>query len=394
MTLSWLNAEFTNDPYAVLTEQSVAAEYDPLLGGWMVTKYSDVSELLRRPQYAKHPSKAVDGPYTQRLLADGAASMLFLDGADHRRVRGLVAAAFTRSRVEAMRPAIEQIALSLLDDVSGDGFDLMPTFAEPLPITVIAQMLGIAADDTARFKAWSDDLVLAFDPFLPAADRERVQRSRDELIGFFVTEVVKRQDEPRDDLISALVHACEDEGSLSLEELVSTLILLLVAGNVTTTDLIGNGVLALLEHPAEMARLRADRSLLPNAVEEMLRFDSPVLLTDRIPMTDVEIGGCPMRQGEWVWPVLAAANHDPAVHVNPERFDITRADIQHVSFGAGPHFCLGAPLARLEAQIAIGALLDRFSSLSLDPSSVPVRKAVPGFRGLRSLCLWGSRATG
>jgi cytochrome P450 len=385
--ISWTDPRFSQDPYEVLRGADAVAT-DPLLEGVYVAPHAVVSELLRSHAYAKHPTKALDGPYTQMMLATSSNSLLFMDDPDHTRVRSLVNRAFTRSRVESIRPEIEQIASSLLDAVADESsFDLMTTFADPLPVLVIGEVLGIDPADRAQFKRWSDDLVLAFDPFLPADTVQRVVQSGADLRSYFTAHVEDRRRAPRDDLTSALVHSHDADERLSMEELLSLLSLLLIAGNVTTTDLIGNAVLALLEHPDQLAILRGDRSLTTNAVEEALRYDSPVLLTDRIPVDDTQVAGCPMKRGQWLWPVLAAANRDPSVHPEPDRFDITRERIDHLSFGGGPHYCLGAPLARLEAQIALSALLDRYSSITLDPNRSPRRKIVPGFRGLAELPL-------
>lgn len=387
--LSWAAPEFGADPYAVLREyRDDAVLYDPSLEGWIVMRYADVVELLRSPLYAKNPSKAIDGTYTRMQRAMAGSSMMFMDDPDRRRVRGLVSRAFTRSRVDTMRPHIEAIAASLLDAVSGKtSFDVMTAYAVPLSISVIATMLGVDDSDRDQFKEWSDDLALEYDPSLAADTRERIARSRDELVMYFIEAIEERRQHPRNDLITALVHAHIERDQLSLEELVSTLVMLLVAGNVTTTDLIGNGLLALLEHPDQLNLLRRDRSLLPNAVEEMLRYDSPVTTTDRIATDNLTIAGCPIRKGEWVWASLVAANRDPSAHREPDRFDITRKRIDHVSFGVGTHLCLGAPLARLEAQVAIDQLLERCPTLSLDPTSPPKRRSIPAFRGLAELTI-------
>lgn len=387
--LSWAAPEFGADPYAVLREYDAkSVVYDTALEGWIAMRHADVVELLRSPLYAKDPSKAIDGPYTRVQRAMAGSSMMFMDDPDRRRVRGLVSRAFTRNRVDAMRPRIELTAAALLDAVAGQiSFDVMAAYAVPLSIIVIATMLGVDDSDRDQFKEWSEDLALEYDPSLSADMRDRVARSRNELVMYFIQAIEERTADPHDDLITALVRAHDERDQLSLEELVSTLVMLLVAGNLTTTDLIGNGVLALLEHPDQFDLLRRDRSLLPNAVEEILRYDSPVTTTDRIATKDLEIAGCPIRKGEWVWAALVAANRDPAAHSDPDRFDITRKRVDHVSFGVGSHFCLGAPLARLEAQVAIDVLLDRCPTLSLDPASPPKRRSTPAFRGLAELAV-------
>ncbi len=385
--LSWAAPEFGLDPYPVLRERRPdGVVYDQTSEGWIALRHADVVEILRSPGFAKDPRKALDGPYTRIQRAMAGSSMMFMDDPDRRRVRGLVTRAFTRRRVDAMRTQMEQIARSLLDEVDGQAtFDLMAAYAMPLSISVIATLIGVDDAERDRFKAWSEDLEAEYDLALSSDDLKRIARSRNELVLYFIGEIESRTADPRDDLITALAQAHDERDQLSLEELVSTLVMLLVAGNVTTTDLIGNGVLALLEHPDQLARLRRDRSLLPNAVEEILRYDSPVTVTDRIATQDVEIAGCPVRRGEWVWPALVSANRDPAVHPKPDRFDVARPDIRHVSFGVGSHLCLGAELARLEAQVALASLLDRFSTLSLDPARPVRRHATPAFRGIAEL---------
>jgi len=309
-------------------------------------------------------------------------SILLLDPPEHTRLRGLISKAFTPRAIEQMAPRIEQIAAELLDAVAaGDGFDLISAFAGPLPTIVIAEMLGVDPADRLDFKRWSDDGVMAFDPLLSAELRERVAASSAELDAYFRRAIADRRAAPRPDLISSMIAAEENGVRMTDDELVTMCGLLLAAGNVTTTDLIGNGTLALLRNPDELRKLRDDPSLMKNAVEEMLRYDPPVTETGRIPLDGTEIRGCPVSGGESLVPVLAAANHDPAVYPEPHRFDITREDTHHHSFGGGAHFCLGAPLARLEAQIALSALVQRFQRLRLGDAPLEYRR-IPGFRGL------------
>ncbi|MFI6080783.1 cytochrome P450 [Streptomyces sp. NPDC051217] len=385
--LSWASPEFCADPYAELRRhQDDPMIYDEALEGWVAMRHAEVEDVLLGTVYAKDPDKALDGPYTRVQRAMAGSSMMFMDDPDRRRVRGLISRAFTRGRVAAMRPHIESIANTLLDAVADrTSFDLMDAYAAPMAISTIATLLGVDDSDHDRFKAWSEDLALEYDPSLPQKTQDRIALVRDELVMYFVEAIEERTHRPRNDLISALVLAHDEHDQLSLEELVSTLVMLLVAGNLTTTDLIGNGVLALLEHPDQLELLRRDRSLLPRAVEEILRYDSPVTVTDRIATTDLNLAGCPVRKGQWVWAVLIAANHDPAVHADPGRFDLTRQHIDHVSFGIGGHRCLGASLARLEATVALEVLLDRCPTLSLDSTAPPKRRAIPAFRGLTEL---------
>lgn len=381
---------FVADPHgaAAVHRPIAAAVLDGDMQAWLVLRHVDVAAMLRDPTLKKDPAVALDGPYTQALLAT-TRSMLFMDDPDHRRLRGLVNQAFSRRATESNRPRIQATVDTLLDAMATtDGpVDLITSLATPFPITVIAEILGIDPGDQADFKRWSDDGALSFDPMLPPDVAERVATSTGELHAYLADAINARRAAPSDDLISALVAAQDADGTqLSDAEAVSSISLLLLAGNITTTDLIGNGVLALLQHPDQLAALLADPSLLPNAVEEMLRFDPPVLATDRIPTADIEVGGCPIAKGQWLWPVLTSANRDPAVHPDPDRFDIRRTDIHHVSFGGGAHLCLGAPLARMETQIAIGSLLARFPKIRLaDPTEPPHYKSVPGFRGLADL---------
>lgn len=388
--LDMLDPGFVQDPYPILAAyrgaESVHA--DDLWGATWALRHEHMVELLRSPRYAKDPHKATDGMYTQALLATGQSSMLFMDEPDHTRVRGLVNRAFTKRAVDELAPRVQAITDDLLGGVvKGEPFDLVTSFASPLPIIVIAEMLGIDPARRDDFKRWSDDLVLGFDPFLAPDVAERVLASSGELDDYLREVVVDRRREPRADLTSALVAAQDGDGDrLSDDELVNALRLLLAAGNVTTTDVIGNGVIAFLEHREQWTKLCAHPELVGNAVEEILRYDPPVLLTDRIPVDDVEVGGCPISAGRWIWPALAAANRDPEAHPDPDRFDIERPDTDHVSFGGGPHLCLGAPLARLEARTAFSALATRFPDLRFaDPGSPREYKSAPGFRGVKEL---------
>jgi cytochrome P450 len=331
------------------------------------------------------PRKAAPGTFDSMFFAivDGREpSMLFLDDPDHGRLRGLVNKAFTPRAVEQMAPRIQQIVDELLDLAARDGrFDLIASFAGPLPTTVIAEMLGVDPADRDDFKRWSDDGVLAFDPMLSEEGRAKVNAAMSSMDAYLRRAVAERHAAPRDDLISSLIAVEESGDQLTDDEIVTMCALLLSAGNVTTTDLIGNGVLALLQHPDQLAKLSDDPSLIKNAVEEMLRYDSPVVQSGRIPSEDVTLSGCPVPHAQSIVPSLAAANRDPAVYPKPHDFDITREDTHHHSFGGGAHYCLGAPLARLEAQIGIGTLVRRFPDLRLAADPLEWRR-VPGFRGL------------
>lgn len=384
--LSWASTEFSEDPYSALApHRNRTLVWDESLEGWLALAQHDVTHILRHTGFLKDPGNAMDGPYTRLQRGMAGSSMMFMDDPDKARIKRLLSGAFTRGRIEAMRPQIERIASTLLDELpTASSFDLMERYAAPFSISVIAATLGIADADLERFKAWSEDLAMEYDPSLGDADRARIAESRNALVLFFAESIDERLTHPRDDLISTMVASSADGKQLSLEELVSNLVMLLVAGNVTTTDLIGNAIHALLTHPEQLALVRADWSTIPMAIEEVLRYDTPVTTTDRIAASDTEIGGCPVRKGAWVWASLAAANRDPRAHERPDAFDVTR-DAEHVSFGFGPHFCLGAPLARMEAQIAVRAILQRLPDLRLDRDTEPIRRLAPAFRGFEHL---------
>jgi cytochrome P450 len=287
--------------------------------------------------------------------------MLNLDPPDHERLRKLVNKAFTARRVEQLRPRITAITAGLLDDMSTRReVDLLASFAFPLPITVICELLGVPVADRDQFRAWSATIVA--DTIAP----EVFQSHATAMTAYFRTLMAARRREPADDLLSALISARDEEDRLSENELLSMAFLLLVAGHETTVNLIGSGMLALLLHPGELARLRADPSLLGGAVEELLRYVSPVNnATFRFTGEPLELGGVPIGPGEVVLVSLSGANRDPSRYAGPEGLDIGRDGAGHLAFGHGIHYCLGAPLARVEAEIAFGGLLGRFGSMTL-----------------------------
>jgi cytochrome P450 len=358
------------DPYPCYRRlRETAPVYrSPLLGVTVLTRYDDVQAALRDPRFSVRRSESrafqrLDpfgslSPDFQRMIE---RNLLMLDPPDHTRLRGLVSKAFTPRVVERLRPRVEALVEELLDGVAAQGeMELVRDFAEPLPVIVIAELLGLPREDRAAFKRWADDLAVLVDPLSVLGGLERVQRSFDELCAYLRQVFAARRAEPKDDLISALV-AAEDRGdALTEAELISTVTLILGAGHETTTNLLGNAVLALLRHPGERKRLQDDPSLCESAVEEFLRFDAPVQATDRVAREDVVIDGARVRAGEFAVLLLGAANRDPARFSEPDRLDLGRRDNRHLAFGQGLHFCLGAPLARLEAQLAISALLRRF----------------------------------
>jgi cytochrome P450 len=386
--------EMLADPYPVY--QMLRATHPvfrvPELDAWVLTSYDGVNGSLRNPQLSSDrfprlrqrlASKGLDS-----LAQDRVRSMIHMDPPDHTRLRGLVNKAFTPKAVDAMSGNIQNIVNELLDAAESRGnMDIIENLAFPLPVMVIAEMLGVPAADRDRFKHWSDEfsVVLSGDvASLPESLLRRAANAREELADYFKSIVVQRRQSPGTDLLSALIQAEEQGGKLSEDELYSTVVLLLVAGNETTTNLIGNGLLALLRHSDQMQKVWDSPALVPLAVEEMLRFDGPVQLTNRMAKVDLEIQGTKISAGDWIYLVLGAANRDPSQFPEPDRFDVSRTDNKHIAFGAGAHFCLGAPLARLEAQIAFRTLRERYPQLRIGEGTIEYRNNF-NMRGLKSL---------
>jgi cytochrome P450 len=353
---------------------------------WIVTRYADVRAALADPRLARDVRRWPGGARSRPSEATGVcAHMLHADPPDHTRLRRLVQKAFT-PRQAALRPWAEEIAAGLLDAMAaapGDVTDLLDVYARPLPIAVLCELLGIPAAD----RAWIAVTVAAYDE---RAQHERVER---ELAAYFTELIAARRVEPGDDLVSALALARDKAGAdgaadgLADDELLATVFLLVMAGFDTTVNLIASGTRALLTHPGEKTRLQRDPSLLPTAVEELLRFTSPVNhANDRFTTEDVPVGGAVIPAGEWVFPAISSANRDPARFPGPDRLDLSRDTSGHVAFGHGIHHCLGAPLARMEAEVAIGALLARFPGIELAVPPEELRwRPVSLMNGLQSL---------
>jgi pimeloyl-[acyl-carrier protein] synthase len=382
--------EFVVDPYP--TYHRLRAE-DPVhhspLGFWVLTRYADVIAMLRDPRLTKEPIAAFVAARFGMAVPPGLGlSMLDRDPPDHTRLRGLVSKAFTPKALESLRPHIQGIVDGLLAKVEGRGeMDLIEEFAYPLPVRVICEMLGVPVADHERFKQWGLDIARGLDAIMLPPDSEVAQRSmagRRALAAYFRELIAERRAAPREDMLSALIAAEEAGDKLNEDELMATCLLLLVAGHETTVNLIGNGSLALLRHPAELRKLRDNPGLITSAVEELLRFDGPVQRTARIPSEDITIGDHTIPKGEMVMPFLGAADRDPAQFPDPDRLDITRGDNRHIAFGMGIHFCLGAPLARMEGQIAINTMLQRLPKLALAIDKPEYRQSLT-LRGLQAL---------
>jgi len=401
MDLDWeaFSSQVIEDPYPFYAElRRRDPVHDVEIRGFrfcVLTRYADVVSVLRDPRMSaeKFPEKVLEAarggpdPAFAALGRVVSSVMLVKDAPAHTRLRGLVSRAFTPRMVEGLRPRIERLVDELLDAALARGrFELIRDLASPLPIVVIAELLGVPAADLERFKRWSDDFV----PFLDGSIRDQglpqAAKAAEALSDYFTDFIAERRRAPEDDLMSALVAAEAQGDVLSRDELIATAILLLAAGHETTTNLIGNGTLSLLHHRGELERLRREPALAKSAVEELLRFDAPVQLTSRIPKEDLEIGGRRIPAGLEVNVVLAAANRDPESFPDPDRLDLARPDNRHLSFGHGAHFCLGAPLARLEAQVAFERLATRFPQLEQDGGPVAWKPGVV-LRGLRALPL-------
>jgi cytochrome P450 len=340
---------------------------------WFVTGYADVRAALADPRLVKDIRKMAQQGRTAATGPDFlSTNMLNVDPPDHTRLRRLVLKAFTPRRIAALRPRVEEITSSLLDAMAGrDGdetVDLVQAFAFPLPVTVICELLGVPGADQEQFGAWAHAVVAI------EATGEALEKAIAAMYGYFTSLLAAKRRSPSGDLLSALVTARDDNESLSEFELIALVYLLLTAGHETTVNLIANGMLALLTHPGELARLHADPSLLPSAVEEMLRYAGPLNhATERFTLEPTEIGGVTIPANKLVICATSAANNDPARFPDPGRLDVGRDTTGHLAFGHGIHYCLGAPLARLEAEVAFGALLSRFPALSLAVPATELR---------------------
>ena len=394
-----ISDEFLRDPYPTLRRLLTEAPvfWSESVGAWIVSRYDDVvvtfrdfahfsneGRLGRAVEYLPPEQRANFGAFENHYATK---SLIHSDPPDHTRLRSLVNKVFTPRAVEALRPRIQELVEGLLDAAPSTGpIELIRVLASPLPAIVIAQILGAPSEDAKFFKGWADD-ILAFQ----GVNRPRLevlakaQRGLVEMRAYLTDQIAQRRQRPYDDLLGNLV-AVESEGSrLTEAELVSTCVTLLVAGHETTMSLIGNGLLTLLHNPEQLQQLRQDPSLMPGAIEEMLRFESPVARQPRFIKQDVTLGGQSLRQGQMAFQFLNAANRDEAYFPDPDRFDIRRPNNRHMAFGQGVHFCIGAPLARLEGPIAIAAVLRRMPNLRLANDVADWDITKPNSRLLRTL---------
>jgi pimeloyl-[acyl-carrier protein] synthase len=387
-----LEPEVLADPYPLYERlrREDPVHWDPYLHSWVVTRYSDVITVL-------HDFSAARTPTPEQLSAIGLSKltplarvmvkqMLFLDPPSHSRIRGLAACAFTPARVAALRNRIQQLADKLLDAVALNGrMDVLADFAEPLPAIVTSELFGVSTEFALQLKTWSAKFAEMLGNFQHNPDRiPSMLDTIENLTEFFRKAVEEQKKKPCPGLVHSLVKAELEGDRLTEEEVIANCIITLVGGLETTTNLIGNGVLTLLRHPDEMQRLRSDPSLIVSAVEELLRYESPSQHTARLAPADVTLGGKNIRKRQAVIAVMGAGNRDPERFPDPNRLDLARQDNRHLAFGWAAHFCFGAPLARLEGQVAFATLLSRFPNLTLEAQPIEWRENL-GLRGLRAL---------
>ncbi|WP_245158847.1 cytochrome P450 [Blastococcus sp. TF02A-35] len=379
------------DPYPAFARARAEApvQWHEELGLFLAFTHPEANAVLRDRRLGriwsdKEPAERFD---SFNLIHRNA--ILEMEPPAHTRLRRLISSAFARGHVERLRPWVEELAGRLVDELverSGgtEAVDLLSGMAEHLPVAVIAELLGVPEADRHLLRPWSNAIVKMYEYGRTTEIEDDAERAAQEFVAYLRELAAERRKAPGEDLVSHLVSVRDAEGdALTEDELVTTCILLLNAGHEATVNVSGNGTLALLRNPDQLARLRADRSLLPGAIEELIRYDSPLQLFERTATTDVEIGGVTVERGQKIAALLGAANRDPAVFTDPDTLDVGRADNPHITFGAGVHFCIGAPLARVELQASFGALLDRTSVIEL--GAEPVRRPEFVIRGLSDL---------
>jgi cytochrome P450 len=398
LELTPLNPAFREDPYAVLAKlrSHHPVMRDDLAGVFFISRHEDVRGILTDLTLWRDPNRAEPAAVlTRRILEqevgdtrerDGPGSILLMDDPDHARIRTPLAQALYK-RVAKCRPLVEDVVAEALDAVEGQQtFELMAAVSLPVPVDVIARILGVDHTRLAEFRDWSEGIIQSLNPLRTPAQTAHMVRASEAIGPFMFDMMEKRRRKPEDDLVTDMVQLQAAGADLSDADLATNLIALLVAGNLTTTDLIGNGARLFLLNPGELDKLKDDPSLIGAAVEEVLRYEPPVDITGRIASREMEVHGCPVHATQSLLVSLRGANRDPEVFEEPERFDITRKKSPHVAFGGGAHICIGAPLARLEAQVALLRLFERFPNLRLaDPEAKAEWRTLPFFRGLQHL---------
>lgn len=389
-------ADVMDDPYPVFSEirrTSPVCQVEPE-GWWAVSHYQDVVFVLKHPELFSSSNlrsarvAIIDPRLREDPLFPDDSSIIASDPPVHTRLRKLITGAFAPRAMLRLEDRVRALATDLVDRILRKSrFDMIEDLAVPLPIIVIAEMLGVDPERRADFKRWSDDAInVRVTGTLSEEEVQRILRSRREFREYFQELIADRRQSPREDLVSDLCRAEAEDESLTAEEVLAMTILLLIAGNETTTNLIGNGTFELMEHPEAMSRLRRDPSLIPGFLEEVLRFNGPVKLLTRRATEEVTLSGVTIPKDATVIPLLSAANRDPEAFPDPDRFDITRSGRGHVTFGQGIHFCVGAPLSRMEGRIVFEEILRRLPSFSREPGRVEWHPTL-GLRGLRALPL-------
>ena len=362
---------------------------DEMAKTWFLTRYGDIRETVNDRSFVRHPLNSEEGSISRQLIEDEEnprrTSILFMDEPDHSRVRPPLAKAFY-ARINRMKPEIEAIIDDTIEAAPASGvFDLMAEIAVPIPVTVIARILGVDEARLPEFRQWSEDVILGLNPVRTPEETERMMAGGAALDAYFTELMEARRETPADDLITDMVQLqASGEAQLSDDDVRINLQALLVGGNLTTTDLIGNGVWLFLTHPDQLAALKANPGLGAQAVEEVLRYEAPVSATSRIVEKDKDVAGCPMKEHQVVFCSLASANRDEEAFEVPEAFDITKKRASHIAFGGGPHICIGAPLARIEARRVYQKLFERFPDMKLPAQDIAWR-ALPFFRGIEKL---------
>lgn len=399
LLLTPLNPAFRDDPHALFARlrEKHPVFRDDMAGAFVLSRFKHMRELLSDRTLLKGPEKSEPAAVLSKRLLDtmeddperGAKrfySILFMDDPDHARVRGPLAKALY-ARAAKCKPLVDEIIEEKLDAIAQRGrFDVLTDYAIPIPIDVIGAILGVDRARRVEFRDWSEGVIQVLNPMRTPEQSAHLERAGVAIDAYIEGLMAARRVKPEDDLVTDMVRLQAEGADLTDAEISRNLIGLLVGGNLTTSDLIGNGVYELLTHPSELAKLRADPAIVPQVVEEILRYNPPVEITVRIAPRDMEVGGCPVKATQSMITLLRAANRDPDVFDAPNIFDVSRKPGPHMSFGGGAHICIGAPLARIEAQAALGRLFERFPNLRLaEPGAVPVKRTLPFFNGFERL---------
>lgn len=364
-------------------------------GDWLLTRYADIQSVLLDKRFrANDKAKQIQwkNQYTSQIGEDlstliqaNNSFLFYMDPPDHTRLRGLVRKAFTPAVVEHMRPRMQEFVDTLIGKVQHTGsMDIISDLASPLPVMVIAELLGVPSEDQFKLKQWGNDLICILDPLLSLEQLANLNETTKEFEEYFRTLIAQRERMPKNDLISALIMSSDEDNKLMKDEVWAVCMLLFVTGEETTVNTIGNGMLALLRHPEKMNHLKQNPLLIQSAVEELLRFDSPVQLTSRIAIENIELAGKTILAGEKVSLCLGAANRDPMEFLDPDTLNLARMNNHHLAFGEGIHFCLGANLARAQSQLAINTLIQKFPEMNMLPGKLERRENIV-LRGLKSL---------